>query len=132
MAAGSRSAGAKLGGSYGDQRADSKDPSPSRSGSEDSSAGSDALAADQPRPKKKWVSHGLYVGQQDDSSVLMRPKKGVSRARNKRPNALPLPMFFGKNIMEAKRDFRLPYDVYAPSAVKYAPPSDWKRLNHST
>lgn len=87
------------------------------------------------KKKKVWLNQGLYLGQGQDLDVRKRPggkakKRGKSGAD--RPAALPLPMFTGLGIMDTVRDFKLPFNVFAPSPWKCGPIQDWRKLNHST
>lgn len=99
---------------------------------------SEALSTDsQTKQKKKkiWLNQGLYLGQGQDLDVRKRPG-GKTKKRGKagvdRPAALPLPMFTGLGVMDAVRNFKLPYNIFAPSPWKCGPIQDWRKLNHST
>lgn len=87
------------------------------------------------KKKKIWLNQGLYLGQGQDLDVRKRPG-GKAKKRGKsgvdRPAALPLPMFTGLVIMDTIRNFKLPFNVFAPSPWKCGPIQDWRKLNHST
>jgi len=101
--------------------------------SQQASAPAGAAPAPPSKRKKVWISQGLYVGQENDGASLnLRPSSKKGRAKKEhRPNALPLPMFRGKDIMDTSRDFKLPFSVFAPSAVKCPAPPVWRKLSHS-
>lgn len=87
--------------------------------------------------RKSWLNQGLYLGQEQDIDVTKRPVGGLTRTRRgktteqtRRP-VLPLPMFTGLRIMNTERDFKLPFNIYAPSPWKCGPIQDWRKLNHS-
>jgi len=97
---------------------------------------SGALAMNPRKRKKIWLNQGLYLGQEQDIDVTRRPSGG-SRKRGKvtekkKSSVLPMPMFTGSRIMETERDFKLPFNVFAPSPWKCGPIPDWRKLNHST
>ncbi|RPA94355.1 hypothetical protein L873DRAFT_1846676 [Choiromyces venosus 120613-1] len=94
-----------------------------------------ALVTNPRKRKKIWLNQGLYLGQEQDIDVTRRPSGG-SRKRGKttekkKPSILPLPMFTGSRIMETERDFKLPFNVFAPSPWKCGPIPDWRKLNHN-
>lgn len=97
-----------------------------------------ALSTDsQTKQKKKkiWLNQGLYLGQGQDLDVRKRPggkTKKRGKAGSDRPAALPLPMFTGLGVMDTVRNFKLPYNIFAPSPWKCGPIQDWRKLNHST
>ncbi|PWW79917.1 hypothetical protein C7212DRAFT_163681 [Tuber magnatum] len=96
---------------------------------------SGALATNPRKRKKIWLNQGLYLGQEQDIDVTRRPSGG-SRKRGKttekkKPSILPLPMFTGSRIMETERDFKLPFNVFAPSPWRCGPIPDWRKLNHN-
>ncbi|CAZ80586.1 unnamed protein product [Tuber melanosporum] len=96
---------------------------------------SGALATNPRKRKKIWLNQGLYLGQEQDIDVTRRPSGG-SRKRGKatekkKPSVLPMPMFTGSRIMETERDFKLPFNVFAPSPWRCGPIPDWRKLNHN-
>lgn len=99
---------------------------------------SEALSTDSQTKQKKrkiWLNQGLYLGQGQDLDVRKRPG-GKTKKRGKagadRPAVLPLPMFTGLGVMDTVRNFKLPYNIFAPSPWKCGPIQDWRKLNHST
>jgi histone-lysine N-methyltransferase ASH1L len=99
---------------------------------------SEITSKSQGRKRKNWLNQGLYLGQEQDIDVTKRPVGGLTRTRGgqtaeqaRRP-ILPLPMFTGLRIMNTERDFKLPFNIYAPSPWKCGPIQDWRKLNHST
>ncbi|KAL7272464.1 hypothetical protein RUND412_004718 [Rhizina undulata] len=90
-----------------------------------------------PQKKKKvWLTQGLYVGQDQDFDATKRPgilaKKKRGGPTQVKQAVLPLPMFTGLRTMSTERDFKLPFNVFAPSPWKCGPIHDWRKLNHST
>lgn len=96
---------------------------------------------------KRWQKEGLYVGQSMDSDrALVGSKKlqkerpgssesGVSQmtaVQSKKRTMLPLPMFnYLKDDKEV--DFKIPFDVFAPSFKKGDPkPKDWNAKHNRT
>jgi histone-lysine N-methyltransferase ASH1L len=96
---------------------------------------------------KKWQKEGLYVGQNTDND---RTQAGVKKLQKQRPGSsssaisqvtltqptkrtmLPLPMFgyLGDN---KEAEFRIPFDVFAPSFKKGDPkPKDWNAKHNRT
>lgn len=151
MAAGSKSANAKLQGNGSQYAADgsllraSKRSKKNFSYNEDTDdesfitrETSEELLVSQAKPpqkkKKVWLNQGLYLGQGQDLDVRKRPG-GKSKKRGKpgveRLSALPLPMFTGSVIMDTVRDFKLPFNIFAPSPWKCGPIHNWKKLNHN-
>jgi histone-lysine N-methyltransferase ASH1L len=137
MVTGSKSAGPKIPGSSV-KKAKLNDATSSPQPSETSDI-SETPSEEPHRPKKRrkvWINQGLYVGQDDadEKTLNMRPatknKKG-KKSQAPRPNALPTPIFRGKEIMNTVRDFKLPFHVFAPLPIKPPVPKDWRKLNHS-
>ncbi|MCJ1431452.1 hypothetical protein MMC27_000805 [Xylographa pallens] len=86
------------------------------------------------RPKiKRWLSQGLYVGQERDfDPSLTGAKNKIKRAsagkRLDRPGSiLPLPMFAGQRTLEIGRDFRLPFDIFSPLSPGQPKPEEWRK-----
>ncbi|GAB7362761.1 hypothetical protein MBLNU230_g3066t1 [Neophaeotheca triangularis] len=95
------------------------------------------------KPGKKWLSHGLFMGQEADVDFTAkgREKKGqkgrpgssasadANDAQVGKARFPPLPMF---NYLEKTRDFLVPFDVFAPSFKRGDDkPKDWTRLNRN-
>ncbi len=88
-------------------------------------------------PVKKWLSQGLYVGQDPDfdprfTTVKNKLKKAnTPSAASKRRSMLPLPMFAGQRILETGRDFKLPFNVFSPLPAGQPKPDEWKKTHKS-
>jgi hypothetical protein len=86
--------------------------------------------------KKHWLTSGLYAGSRtsaDHSKILGKSRKsdpGPGAAAKKRFK-FTLPIFHGKALMETKRDFKLPWNLYATDGQKCKPPT-WSRIKRST
>lgn len=88
------------------------------------------------RLRKKWLKAGMYVGQQrgfDPGVPASKNKEKLSAevAPTER-TYLPMPMFAGEELLEKGRDFKLPYDVYAPLQDRQPKPDEWKKIQKST
>lgn len=94
--------------------------------------------AEQKRPRpstKRWLSQGLYVGQERDFDPRLTEAKNQSRRKrqskdHKQP-ILPLPMFTGARTLENGRHFRLPYDIFSPLPPGQPKPDEWKKTHKS-
>ena len=106
------------------------------------------LKAASPRPKlkrkesikpkvKRWLSQGLYVGQDRDFDPrLTETKNKLKKASStqvpaKQRSILPLPMFAGQRTLEVGRDFRLPFDVFSPLPPGQPKPDEWRKTQKS-
>jgi hypothetical protein len=86
---------------------------------------------------KRWLTQGLYVGQERDfnpkltetKNNVKRVSKG-SRFTEKHP-AFPMPMFAGQRLIEMGRDFKLPYHVFSPLPPGQPKPEEWKKTHKS-
>lgn len=87
---------------------------------------------------KRWLSHGLYAGQ----DRTFNPRLTESRNRQKAASAkqdtpagqnsfLPLPMFAGQRLLDLGRDFKLPFDVFAPLPPGQPKPEEWRKRQKS-
>lgn len=86
---------------------------------------------------KKWLSQGLYVGQDPEfdprytnaKNEQLRAEKGgkVPEARR----ILPLPMFAGKRFIENGRPFRLPWEIFSPLPPGQPKPEEWRKTQKS-
>lgn len=94
----------------------------------------------QPKPKskvKRWLSHGLYIGQDRCydgrlTAVKNRVKTTSEDLSDYKENSiLPLPMFTGEKLLEIGRDFKLPYDIFAPLPPGQPKPEEWKKTQKS-
>ena len=145
MAAGSKSADAKLGSrSWGKWQSCSKKVKAKESseGEEDSSEEASSEEeeeeeeedGDKQKKQKVWATQGLFVGQEDDFDNRRRTKRGrlsgAGALPKKRKPILPLPMPQGLELMDNRRDFKLPFNVFSPTPYRVHPPG-WKSLSRS-
>ena len=86
---------------------------------------------------KRWLSQGLYVGQDRDFDPRLTETKNKLKkaASNQTPakqrSLLPLPMFAGQRTLEVGRDFRLPFDVFSPLPQGQPKPDEWRKTQKS-
>jgi len=147
MAAGSRSADAKLGSRPWDKWQSSKKVKVEEESSEEEGDSSEEGASseeeegedeDEKRPqvqkKKVWATQGLFVGKEDEFDYRRRTKRGrlsgAGALPKKQKPILPLPMYEGLALMDNRRDFKLPFSVFSPTPYKVHPPG-WKSLSRS-
>ena len=89
------------------------------------------------RPRKRWLTQGLYVGQDPDFDPRLTTAKNklkkhtMKTDRAKRRSILPPPMFAGQRILETGRNFQLPYDVFSPLPPGQPKPDEWKKTHKS-
>lgn len=99
------------------------------------------------RKGKRWQKEGLYVGQSTDNDSTQVGSKKLQKQRPvssssaisqatltqpKKRTMLPLPMF-GYLRDDKEVDFKIPFDVFAPSFKKGDPkPKDWNPKNNRT
>lgn len=87
------------------------------------------------RPTKRWLSQGLYVGQERDFDPrLTEAKNQLKRKRQSRDHQrsiMPLPMFAGERTLENGRHFRLPFDIFSPLPPGQPKPDEWKKTHKS-
>lgn len=89
------------------------------------------------RPVKRWLSQGLYVGQDPDFDPrLTTAKNKLKKANTKhdvlqRRSVLPMPMFAGQRILETGRDYKLPFDLFSPLPGGQPKPDEWKKTHKS-
>lgn len=90
-----------------------------------------------PTRTKRWVTQGLYVGQDRDfdprlTETKNRLKRSSSRSSSSHQRSLlPLPMFAGQRMLELERNFRLPFDVFSPLPPGQPKPEEWKKTHKS-
>ena len=86
---------------------------------------------------KRWLSQGLYVGQDPDFNPRLTEAKNkmkkatVRRSTGQQRKILPLPMFAGQRTIEMGRNFRLPFDVFSPLPAYQPKPEEWKKTHKS-
>ncbi|KAI9833307.1 MAG: hypothetical protein M1819_003702 [Sarea resinae] len=91
-----------------------------------------------PRPRsKRWLSHGLYSGQESPSGLKNHGRKGkksplADKSNEQLKSFLRLPIFTGERLLENGRDFRLPFDVFSPLPHGQPKPEEWRKTqkNH--
>ena len=89
------------------------------------------------KPTKKWLSQGLYVGQDPDFDPRLtnaRNQKKKEDTGSKTPQQrkiLPMPMFAGKRMIETGRSFRLPFNVFSPLPMGQPKPEEWRKTRKS-
>ena len=88
---------------------------------------------EKPRSRPKpWLAKGLYIGQNRHFDPrLTEAKNRLLAARKqseeKERSILPLPMFGGQRLLDVGRDFKLPYDVFAPLPPGQPKPEEWRK-----
>lgn len=101
-----------------------------------STPGTEPKLFGQPRAKR-WLSHGLYIGQDQSTgsrvrqkgSKLKRPPNDCSETQNRK--FLPMPIFRGQTMIEMGRDFKLPFDIFSPLPPGQPRPEEWKKTHKS-
>ena len=89
------------------------------------------------KPTKRWLSQGLYVGQDRDFDARLTESKNKAKkasngqASDRRRSVLPLPMFAGERVIENGRSFRLPFDIFSPLPPGQPKPEEWKKTHKS-
>ena len=84
--------------------------------------------------KKHWLTSGLYAGSRtsaDNSKILGKGRKSDPGPGAGKKFKFTLPIFHGKILMDQKRDFKLPWNLYATTGEKCKPPN-WSRIRRST
>lgn len=88
-----------------------------------------APKAPSPRREKKWLTSGLYAGQQRTVSSQKSRKSGGTVEPPPQNWMLPLPMYAGERLLNQGRDFKLPFDVFSPLPAGQPKPDEWKKVN---
>lgn len=89
------------------------------------------------RPTKRWLSQGLYVGQDRDFDARLTEsknkakKESKSEAKDRKRALLLLPMFAGQRVIENGRTFKLPFDIFNPLPPGQPKPEEWKKTHKS-
>ncbi|KAF8851108.1 SET domain-containing protein [Acephala macrosclerotiorum] len=85
--------------------------------------------------EKLWLKKGLYAGQntenrdwfQNDSAAKQKDMENIAPYQ---PNGfMPLPMWHGQRLLEAGRDFKLPFDVCSPLPPGQPKPDEWRKTS---
>ncbi len=91
-----------------------------------------------PKPRvKRWLSQGLYVGQDRDFDPRLTDAKNKMKkasktsATVKENKVMPLPMFGGQRLLDTGRDFKLPFNVFSPLPPGQPKPEEWKKTQKS-
>ncbi|KAF7164410.1 hypothetical protein CNMCM6106_000962 [Aspergillus hiratsukae] len=108
---------------------------PSKTKAIDESTAQSNSAATEPRFKpKRWLSHGLYSGQ--EYTTTARPSQNRTKNAKRRSQGgpsqrrfLPMPMFAGDRLLQLGRDFQLPFDIYSPLPPGQHKPDEWRKTN---
>lgn len=83
--------------------------------------------------KKHWVTSGLYAGSRtssDHSKILGKGRKSDPGPGAGKKFRFTLPLFHGKQLMEQRHDFKLPWNLYASTWDNCKPPN-WSRVRRS-
>ncbi|KAF9888398.1 hypothetical protein FE257_008676 [Aspergillus nanangensis] len=84
------------------------------------------------RPKR-WLSHGLYSGQEPTHARPLQNKNNKTTKRRSlsgaRRKLLPMPMFTGERLLRQGRDFTLPFDIFSPLPPGQPKPNEWRKTN---
>ncbi|KLJ07855.1 histone-lysine N-methyltransferase ASH1L [Blastomyces silverae] len=86
-----------------------------------------------PYKRKKWLSHGLYAGQDRYFDPRLTEEKNrvkfAKKNAEERTKVFPLPMFAGERLIEDGRDFKLPFDIFSPLPPGQPKPDEWRKTN---
>ncbi len=86
---------------------------------------------------KRWLSQGLYVGQDPDFDPRLTETKNMMKkamfkqTTGQQRKILPLPIFAGQRAIEIGRNFQLPFDVFSPLPAYQPKPEEWKKTHKS-
>ncbi|CZR64144.1 related to histone-lysine N-methyltransferase [Phialocephala subalpina] len=87
------------------------------------------------KKEKVWLKKGLYAGQkaqnfdwyQNDTASKQKDMENIAPYQ---PNGfMPLPMWHGQRLLEAGRDFKLPFDVCSPLPPGQPKPDEWRKTS---
>lgn len=84
---------------------------------------------------KRWLSHGLYTGQEPtDSPPKQRRSKTSAKASGipQQRKIMPMPMFAGSRMVQNGRDYQVPFDIFSPLPTGQPKPDEWRKTNKST
>lgn len=92
-----------------------------------------------PKPRKlkhkRFLNAGLYTGQSRHFDGRLTTSKNKRKALQqehppeKENSILPLPMFAGERLLNAGRDFRLPFSIFSPLPPGQPKPDEWRKVN---
>lgn len=83
---------------------------------------------------KRWLSHGLYAGQEPtDSPPKQRRSKTSSKASGipLQRKLMPMPMFAGARMIQNGRNYQVPFDIFSPLPPGQPKPDEWRKTNKS-
>lgn len=104
---------------------------------EEAKTPSEEPAAPAPPPRykpKRWLTHGLYTGQEpSDSPPKQRRSKNSAKTTTgpSQRRLLPMPMFTGSRMVSNGRDYVLPFDIFSPLPPGQPKPDEWRKTNKS-
>jgi histone-lysine N-methyltransferase ASH1L len=104
---------------------------------EEATSPSEEPAAPAPPPRykpKRWLSHGLYTGQEPSNSPPKQRRSKNSAKTSTGPSQrrlMPMPMFTGARIVQNGRDYVLPFDIFSPLPPGQPKPDEWRKTNKS-
>ena len=93
-------------------------------------------ASSKPRVKR-WLSQGLYLGQDRDFDPRLTDTKNKLKRASRASEVtienkvLPLPMFGGQRLLDFGRHFKLPFQVFSPLPPGQPKPEEWKKTQKS-
>ncbi|OJD28584.1 hypothetical protein ACJ73_00025 [Blastomyces percursus] len=105
--------------------------------SDSATVGDNAMQPSKPKAvpykRKKWLSHGLYAGQDRYFDPRLTEEKNRIKFAKKnaedRKKVFPLPMFAGERLIKDGRDFKLPFDIFSPLPPGQPKPDEWRKTN---
>ncbi|KAJ5692192.1 hypothetical protein N7462_001615 [Penicillium macrosclerotiorum] len=81
---------------------------------------------------KRWLTHGLYTGQEPSDSPPKQRRSNTSKKASTGPSQrrmLPMPMFAGSRLVNNGRDYQLPFDIFCPLPSGQPKPDEWRKTN---
>lgn len=84
---------------------------------------------------KRWLTHGLYSGQDPTGPRPVQNRNKTSRRRSRMDaprKLLPMPLFAGERLLQNGRDYKLPFDIFSPLPPGQPKPNEWRKTNKST
>ena len=100
---------------------------------------SEEVEEEKPKVKevKKWLSRGLYAGQEAivdlSHKYTTKERRAMIKASAevKRRSILPLPLWAGQRLLLNGRDFKLPFDICNPLPPGQPKPDEWRKTTKS-
>ncbi|KAJ5885004.1 Histone-lysine N-methyltransferase (Ash1) [Penicillium taxi] len=84
------------------------------------------------KPKKIWLAHGLYSGQEPtDKRPKQRNSKNSAKTNTGPSNRrlLPMPIFAGSRLIAIGKNYELPFDIFSPLPPGQPKPNEWRKTN---